>query len=80
MELIFLLGQVQLININVLKRCVGTRAHLNARKRITAAMLLVFAVFVAWIVTTCSVLGLEIIYMQMLWIPSSHPEFLQCTF
>lgn len=29
-ELIFLSGQVLLINMNVLKRCVGTTAHLNS--------------------------------------------------
>lgn len=52
--------------MNVLKRCVGTRAHLNTSKCITAAVLQIFAVFITWIATACGMLGLEIIYMQIL--------------
>lgn len=51
-ELVFLLGQVLLININVFMRCVGTTAHLNTCKCITAAVLQIFAVFITWIATT----------------------------
>lgn len=56
-------------------RCVGTAADWNIRKCITAAVLQIFAVFITWVATTCGVLGLHIIRMQMLWVPSSHPEF-----
>lgn len=77
-ELIFLLEYIVLINMNVLRRCVGTTACSNTHKSIIAAVLQIFAVFITWIVTTCGMLGLEIIHMQILWISSYQAAFFDC--